>query len=124
MIGEVVKRIDGEGEKPVHSEVKLTLDTLVRAEQKHGYAMKELNALPAEHPQVAEVLEAARSCQDMMGAYRSRLEAESGILQKLSGMENYPAYAEDMDLMRDISRRYSSWEMTVQNPEQLALVIS
>lgn len=123
-VGEIVKRIDGEGEKPVHSEVKHALETLARAEQKHGYAMKELPALPADNPQVAETVEAARSCGDLLGAYRSRLEGESAKLQKVSGMENYPRYEDDMDLMRDFSRRYSNWQQIVQQPEELAKVIA
>ncbi len=51
---------------------------------------------------------------------KSRLQAEVAELSKLTGMENYPEYRNDFDIVGDFSQRYGNSGFVVQRPELVA----
>jgi hypothetical protein len=120
---EVVARLDGEGVKPVHSEVLGALEAVAMGWTKQKLAAEYIGQLPAGHPQVEPTAEAVRAGGDRLGALESRLKAVDVELSKITGMEHYPEYEKDYGLLRDLSGRYARFEITVQQPEKLARII-
>ncbi len=120
----VLARIDGEGHKPLHKEVRSALDSLRRSIEKFNDAAETMRGLPVDHPEVAAFAAEIRSKGNEIQALKSRLQAEDAKLQKITGMENYPDYKKDFELVGDFSRRYGNFELAVQQPKTLAAVIA
>ncbi len=120
---DIVARLDGKGPQPVHSEVKNALQSIQLGIPKYNLAVKYIGQLDANHPQVAPIRAQIQDAGNQMGALQSRLKATSGKLQKLTGMENYPQYNKDYDLVRNLSRRYRDFNEISQNSKALAEVI-
>ncbi len=123
-VSAVVARFDGDGPKPVHSEVRGALETAGTAWKKHELAAEYIGQLPAEHPDVRVVLDEVNQGGALIGALVSRLQAVDVELAKITGMEHYPNYDKDYELLRDLSGRYARFEITVQQPEKLAGIVS
>src|SRR5690606_16432628 len=96
----VVARLDGgEGDPVVHSDVKAALAKLDTADAKLALAANHLTGLPADHPEVKPVKDFADSAGAKLGALRTRLEAADGELGKVSRVNNYPAYDNDLEMV-------------------------
>ena len=121
--GDVVARLDGEGEPAVHADVKTALAAVEKGRQRYGYVRDHLGRLPADHPQVRPVVERTDALAATLSALESRLRAADAALQKLTGMENYPAWEEDFRMLQEFCRRYANFEALVQNPEELETVV-
>jgi len=120
----VVAAMDAEeGPKPVHSQVQAALGVLKTSAEKHKLAVDYINALPGEHPAVAETAKQTDAAGDTLGALRSRLEAEDARLAKITGLENYPQYQADFDLMTELGRRYANFDAMTQQPDKLVYII-
>ena len=122
-VSEIIARIDGDGPKPVHSEIRDGLATVQTAKTKHALAADYITQLPAGHPQVQPVADQVTQAAALIGAQESRLRAVDTELAKLTGMEHYPNYDADFKLMQDLAGRYRSFESTVQQPELMAQVV-
>ncbi len=122
-VAAVVARIDADGPKPVHSEIRDGLATVETAKKKHALAADYIAQLPAGHPQVQPVADQVTEAAALIGAQESRLRAVDVELAKLTGMEHYPNYDADFKLMQDLAGRYRSFGFTVQQPEKLAQVV-
>ena len=122
-VSEVVARLDGDGPKPVHSEIRDGLATVETAKKKHALAADYIAQLPAGHPQVQPVADQVTQAAALIGAQESRLRAVDTELAKLTGMEHYPNYDADFKLMQDLAGRYRDFGFTVQQPEKLAQVV-
>ncbi len=82
-----------------------------------------MRGLPSGHPDVAALAAEIQSKGDEIQALKSRLQAEDAKLRKITGMENYPNYKKDFDLLGSFSQRYGDFRFTVQHPKILAGVI-
>lgn len=123
-VAAVVSRVDGQGEPAVHADVKGALELLGRAWDKFKLADNNLKQLPADHPQVAPVVQSAAEAKAALGALDSRLKAEHARLDKLTNMIHYPKYDEDSKKVQDFTRRYYDFSLTSQDPEKLAHLIT
>jgi len=121
---ETLGKFDGEGPKPVYAEVVAALEHLDKAQQRLGLVAKNLEQLPADHPQVKPSVDNYNSARDTVGALRSRLGAIETELAKIAKVENYPKYAEDLEMLREFARRYSDWQGSVQVPETYVKIIA
>ncbi len=120
----VVARLDAEGSKPVHSEVRAALETVATGWKKHALAVGYIEQLPAGHPQVQPTADEVKRGGELLGALESRLKAVDVELAKLTGMEHYPDFENDFALLRDFTGRYYSFQLVSQQPEKLAQVVS
>ncbi len=122
----VLARFDAQGDepKPVHREVRDALQNVATGKEKHKLAVSYIEQLPTDHPQVKPVADAVKQAGDRIGALESRLTAINTELAKLTGMEHYPNYDKDFELLGDFARRYYDFNISVQQPEQLAKVIA
>ncbi len=118
-----VAKLDADAASVVHADVVRALQSLDRADEKLKLAQGNLDALPAEHPQVQPVVGEAKALADTLGATRSRLVAEEARLGKLAGMGNYPKYDEDFALLQELARRYGNFQATAEQPDTMAQVI-
>lgn len=116
-------RLDGTGPKPVVAEVQGALASVGRAIPKYNLAVENIGQLPANHPDVAKVRKQIQELGQTLGAVKSRLQAESKRLQKLTGLASYPTYKKDFELLGAFSQRYGNLEMLKQQPEKLAQII-
>lgn len=119
----IVAQIDDPETTIVYSQVVGALQSLVRADEKLGYANTALAELPAEHPDIAAVVQNAAALGDQIGATRERLTAAEAELGKLAKIENYPEYDHDFELLRELAGRYANFQGTTQQPELMAQVI-
>ena len=120
----VVARMDADqGPKPVHREVRDALELTNTGKQKYDLAMGYIDQLPEGHPQVKPVADEIKQAGDKLGAIASRLTAANTVLAKLTDMANYPNYDKDFTLLQDLGRRYTQFDITVQQPEKLASII-
>jgi len=122
-VSAIVARIDAEGPKPVHSEIRDGLATVETAKKKHALAADYIAQLPEGHPQVQPVADQVTEGGALIGALTSRLQAVDVELAKITGMEHYPNYDADFKLMQELSGRYRNFGFTVQQPEKLAQVV-
>lgn len=120
----VVARMDAEGSKPVHREVRDALKLIETGKEKHTLAVEYIDQLPADHPKVKPTFDGIKQAGDKLGALESRLKAEDSTLAKLTGMEHYPNFEKDYTLLNDLGRRYYDFQQTMQQPEKLAKVVA
>ncbi len=120
----VVAQLDADGPKPVHSQVRAGLESLATGVTKQKLAVDYINQLPGDHPAVATTAKDINAAADTLRALQSRLEAEDARLSKFTGMENYPQYNADFELLGDLIGRYRDFEFMVQQPEKLAAIIA
>ena len=109
--------------KPVHAQIRSALSTIDMAVEKHGLAVKRLETLPAEHPQVAPVIKEASAATMAINAARKELKVIDATLQKLTGMENYPSFEADFKKVQELGARYRDWDALVQQPERYAAAV-
>ena len=120
----VVERMDDENaEKPVHKELIAALELIETGKQKHKLAQGYIDQLPADHPTVKPVADDVKQAGDRLGALASRLTAADAKLAKLADINNYPNFDKDFTLLQDLGRRYTQFDITVQQPEKLASII-
>ncbi len=119
----VVKRLDGEGEKAVHADVRVALASIETGWAKQKLVEEYLAGLPADHPEVRAAAEQSASGRATLGGLQSRLEAANVAMEKLTGMRHYPRFDEDFRRMVDFSRRYGDFQMTLQQPEKLISIV-
>ncbi|MFT7616619.1 MAG: hypothetical protein ACI97A_000243 [Planctomycetota bacterium] len=121
---DVVKRMDAAGPKPLHKDVTAALNSINTGIPKFNLAVGYIGKLPAAHPDVASLRTKIQAAGDLLGALQSRLKVESAKLQKITGLENYPNYQKDYELVNGLARRYGNFSMSAEQPESFAQIIT